>query len=121
MKKEEIILIIGIILCLIWLGSLIFAEGKKRKNVLIAGIIIDIILIVVSRNLSMLLVGLFGGLACGLIPNFGRSIRKYDIAVKEMKSVKNWTVASVIFFIMIFMIMAISYPELEVDFSGIFK
>lgn len=114
MKKEEIMLIIGIVLVLMWLGFVILTKDEKRKNVIIIGILIDIILIFISRNFYMLLIGLIGGLLCGLIPNFGKSVRKYNMAVKEMNGVKNWLIVSIIFFVMMFMMFSIIYPNIKV-------
>ena len=59
-------------------------------------------------------IGLLGGLACGLFPQF-ISVRKYKIAFREMNGVKNWLVVSIIFFVMIFMTMSVASPELIID------
>lgn len=59
----------------------------------------------------MLCVGVLGGLFCGLIPFV--STRKYEIAVQEMKGVKNWVVVCVIFCVMVFMVVAIAYPHIR--------
>ena len=114
MEKREIILIVGIVIASIWLLLCTIMEGKNRKYVIIAGIIIDFVLFIVCRNLEMLLIGLVGGILCGLIPiNPG----KYEIAVRELKGIKNMMLVFAIFFVMMFMIMAIVFPELKVDFS----
>lgn len=114
MERMQAIFLIGIIIGLIWMLLCVIIEGKNRKYVIMAGIIIDLILFIVCRNLEMLLIGLVGGLLCGFIPI---NPRKYETAVEEMKGVKNWVVVSVIFFIMIFMVMAIAWPGIKVDFS----
>ena len=113
MDKTEIILLAGIIIALIWLGLLI--KSDKRKYVILIGIMIDIVLFIICKNWKLLFIGGVGGLACGLIPNLGKR-RNYEIAVQEMKGVKNWLVVSIIFFIMIFMTIAIAYPGLNVEF-----
>ena len=114
MDRTEIMLLVGIIIALIWMGICILFENKKRKYVIIMGIMIDIVLFIICKNCEFLFIGILGGLACGLIPHFGKNLRNYEIAVREMKGIKNWLVVSIIFFIMIFMIIAITYPELNV-------
>ena len=114
MEKREIILIVGIVIASIWLLLCTIMEGKNRKYVIIAGIIIDLVLFIVCRNLEMLLIGLVGGILCGLIPiNPG----KYETAVRELKGIKNLVLVCVIFCVMLFMVMAIAWPGLKVDFS----
>jgi len=114
MDKAEIVLLAGIITSLVWLGICIILEDKKRKITIIIGALIDIVLFAICRNSEMLFVGVLGGLACGVIPGFGSRLRKYETAVREMKGIKNWLVVSIILFIMIFMVMAIAYPELDI-------
>lgn len=114
MGKNEIILLVGIIIALIWLMACILIEGKGRKYVIMIGIVVDVVLFIVCRNWGMLLFGVIGGLLCGLVPGFGSSRWKYENAVREMKGVRNWVVVSIIFFVMIFMTMAIAYPEVRI-------
>lgn len=116
MEKSDIIFIAGLIIALIWLFSCIFIEGKNRKYVIILGIMMDVVLFAICKNCEMLFIGLSGGLACGLIPQL-TSVRKYKIAVREMKGVKNWLLVSIIFFIMIFMTISVAFPEIIVDFG----
>ena len=108
----DIILIGGIIVAAIWLVVCLFLEGKKRKYVIMAGILIDLVLLIICRNGQMLCVGVLGGLFCGLIPFV--STRKYEMAVQEMKGVKNWVVVCVIFCVMLFMVVAIAYPHIRI-------
>lgn len=108
----DIILIGGIIVAAIWLFVCLFLEGKKRKYVIRAGILIDLVLLIICRNGQMLCVGVLGGLFCGLIPFV--STRKYEMAVQEMKGVRNWVVVSVIFCVMLFMVVAIAYPHTRI-------
>lgn len=81
--------------------------------IILVGAVIDIILFAICQNAERLLVGLLGGLACGLIPCL-ISGRKYRRAVDEMHGKKNWTVVSVIFFVMVFMLISIAFPSVEV-------
>lgn len=108
MEHGEFIFIIGIVIAVIWMLLCILMEGKKRTYVILAGAIMDIILFVICRNVELLLVGLLGGLACGLIP-FLISGRKYRMAVDEMHGKKNLTIVTVIFFVMVFMLIAIAF------------
>lgn len=114
MEKTEIILLVGIIIALIWLGACIVIEGRNRKYVIVTGIIIDAVLFIVCRSWGMLFFGVIGGLLCGLVPGFGSSLRKYETAVRELKGVRNWVAVSVIFFVMIFMTAAIAYPGTKI-------
>lgn len=114
MDKSEIILITGIIIPVVWLFFCVFLEGKKRKRAITVGIVLDIILFIICRNSQMLLIGIIGGLVFGLAPGLAGSVRKYKNAVHEMKGIKNFVVVSMIFFVMIFMAIAIAYPGLEV-------
>lgn len=107
----DVILMGGIIVAAIWLFFCLFLEGKKRKYVIRAGILIDLVLLIICRNGQMLCVGVLGGLFFGLIPFV--STRKYEMAVQEMKGVKNWVVVSVIFCVMLFMVVAIAYPHIR--------
>lgn len=113
MEPTEAILLTGIIAASIWIAMCVIIEGRHRRYVIMTGIVIDIVLFIICRNSQLLLVGLLGGLACGLIPSFV-SMRKYETAVKEMNGIKNWVVVSVIFFVMVFMTIAIAYPNLEI-------
>ena len=108
MEQGKLIFIIGIVIAVIWMLLCVLMEGKKRTYVILAGAAIDIILFAICRSAELLLVGLLGGLACGWIP-FLISGRKYKMAVDEMHSKKNWTVVSVIFFVMVFMWIAIAF------------
>lgn len=113
MERADVILLAGIIVALIWMAVCFFIEGKNRKYVIMAGILIDLVLLIICRNGQMLCVGVLGGLMCGLLPGFV-SARKYEMAIQEMKGVKNWVVVSIIFFIMVFMVVAIAYPHIRI-------
>lgn len=111
MERSDVILLAGTIAGLIWMGACVIIEGKNRKYVIIAGAMIDIVLLVICRNCGMLFIGVLGGLFCGLF-GFFYSARKYETAVREMKGVKNWVIVCIIFFVMLCMTMSIAYPEL---------
>ena len=113
METKDIILILGIVLACIWMLACILMEGKARKYVIIAGVVLDAILFAVSRNCELLLGGVVCGLAIGLLPTLV-SRRKYDAAVCEMRGVKNWTGVAVIFAVMIFLVIALAYPEMKI-------
>lgn len=113
MDRIEIMLLAGIITAIIWMGVCLVMEGKNRKYIIMIGIMIDIVLFIICKNCEMLFVGILGGFLCGLVPGFG-DLRKYELAIREMKGVKNWTVVSIIFFVMIFMTIAIAYPGLTI-------
>lgn len=120
MDKREIMLLTGIIIASLWLFLCIFLEGRKRRYVIIAGILADLVLFLLCRNFEMFFIGVAGGLICGLVPGFGGNLRKYDTAVQELHGRKNWVMVSVILFIMFFMVMSIAYPEIKVDFTNLF-
>ena len=109
MDKAEIVFISGIIGAVIWLGFCFFIEGKKRNIVIAIGILIDIVMYVISPNEYLLLAGVLGGFACGLIPCLV-SVRKYNSAVREMKG--KWVIVSVILFVMFFFFFSVAFPEL---------
>jgi len=102
MEQGKLIFIIGIVIVVIWMLLCVLMEGNKRTYVILAGAVMDITLFAICRSAELLLAGLLGGLACGWIP-FLISGRKYKMAVDEMHGKKNWTIISVIFFVMIFM------------------
>lgn len=120
MDKREIMLLTGIIIASFWLFLCVIMEGRKRRYVILAGILADFVLFSLCRNVEMFLIGVAGGLICGLVPGFGGSLRKYDTAVRELNGRKNWVMVSVILFIMFFMVISVAYPEIKVDFSNIF-
>lgn len=116
MEVKDIILISGIVVAGIWLGVCVVIEGKARKWAIIAGALLDIIFFAICKNCDFLMVGMLGGLACGIIPVVSR--RKHQQAVKEFHGVWNWTVVSVIFFVMIFMVIALVYPNIRIEWGN---
>lgn len=72
----------------------------------------DIVLLLICKNVKMLFCGILGGLLGGLVPGLGGSLGKYDTALKELKGVGNFVIVLIIFCIMLFMIATIAYPEL---------
>lgn len=110
MDKSEIIFLIGIIIALVWLGLCILIGDKKRKYTIIIGIIIDVILFIICKSYKMLLIGILGGLVFSLIPNFINR-RKYDIAINLMNDKKSFVIVSIIFFVMVFMVLGITFLE----------
>lgn len=116
MDKREIMLLTGIIIASFWLFLCVFMEGRKRRYVIITGILADLVLFLICKNVEMFLIGAVGGLICGLVPGFGGSLRKYDTAVRELNGVKHWALVSIILFVMFFMVISIAYPEFKVSF-----
>lgn len=116
MEKADVILIAGIIIALIWLGFFVMLEGKKRFYVGWIGVAIDVVLFLFCRNTQLLCLSVIGGALMGLIPGLGGSVWKYERAVRQMNGIKNWVVALMIFFVMIFMSIAIAYPGLRIEF-----
>ncbi len=114
MDREEIIIYTGIGTAVIWLITCVIMEGKGRKYAVMAGLIIDIILFLISPKYDFLLVGILGGVAIGVIPFY--PIR-YKTAVSEMKGVGNFVVVCIIFCIMILMTVSIANPELSITFG----
>lgn len=113
MERREMVLLAGIIMAVIWLGMCVLFEGKKRKYVIIAGGIIDLVLFLICRNGVMLFYGVLGGLVVGLIPGLGGSLQKYDTMIKELNGKKNSVIVMIIFFIMMLMLMVIAFPEIN--------
>ncbi len=113
METIDYWLIAGIVMPCIWLGACIIIEGKNKKIVVNTGIVIDLILFLICRNYELLFFAVLGGLACGFFPGLV-SARKYEVAVKELNGVKNWVKVSIIFFVMIFMAIAIIYPDVNI-------
>lgn len=112
MERREVLLVAGIIMALIWLGIYMILKGKKRKYVIIAGCIIDLVLFLICKNGVMLFFGIIGGLLGGLLPGLGGSLSKYYTVVKELKGVANLVIAMIIFCSMIMMVIASTYSEL---------
>lgn len=110
------LIIAGVIAALIWLGCCALIEGRNRKYVILTGVIIDVVLFAICRNYILLLCGLAGGLLCGLGVG-AKSRKKYETAIREFRGVRNWIVASMILFVMIFMCIAIACPDMEIVFG----
>lgn len=103
MKTTDIILFIGFGMALIWGGLYTGTYGKKNTYLIWAGVIIDIILWVVSRNLLALFGGILTGIAVGsLIEGFNALFRKMGIRREEyyMQGWKNWVFFSIITIVM---------------------
>jgi hypothetical protein len=100
MKLTDIIIFIGFGMTLVWSGLYTGTEGKKKTYLIWAGVIIDIILWAVSRNLIALFGGILMGIAVGsLIEGFNVLFRKMGIRGREkyiMQGWKNWVISSVI-------------------------
>lgn len=116
MEKSKTLLLAGIIVALIWLGMCMIIEGKKRKYVIIAGCIMDLVLFLICKNGGMLFFGVLGGLLVGLVPGLGGSLEKYNIAIKELNGVGNFVIVMIIFCSMILMSATIAYPQLKFKF-----
>ncbi len=113
MDRTEIIICTGIGVAVIWLITCVIIEGKGRKYVIMAGLIIDIILFLICRNLDFLLAGVLGGVAMGVIPIYPI---KYQTAISEVKGVGNFIVVCIIFCTMILLSVSIANPGLSIVF-----
>lgn len=113
MDKNEIIIFSGIGMALIWLLACVIIEEKKRRNVIIAGVVIDIVLFLICRKCDFLLAGILGGFIFGLLP---LSPAKYKNAVMEFHGVRNLVKIFIIFYVMILMAVGIAYPEVHFTF-----
>ncbi len=105
MKLTDIILFIGFGMALAWGGFYVWMEGKKRTYVIYAGIIIDIILLAIGRNLLALFGGVLAGIIIGSVKEGGNVLfRKIGVRGKRdrmvMQGWKNWVIVSVITFVM---------------------
>lgn len=104
MKTTEIIIAIGFGMALLWGGFYVWFEDDKKKKtyVLWAGVIIDVVLWAVSRNLVALFGGILAGTAVGsLKEGFNCLFRKMGIRDRRlMYGWKNWVILSVITFVM---------------------
>lgn len=110
MKTTDIIIAVGFGMALIWGGLFTGTEGKKKTYLIWAGVIIDIILWAVSRNLVALFGGILMGIAVGsLIEGFNVLFRKMGIRREEylMTGWKNWVISSVITTVMMLSMIAI--------------
>lgn len=113
MNKVDIIVIIGIIVACIWIMMYILIEDdKKRKIILAVGVIFDIVLYLIGKNTDFLLAGIVSGIVFSFIP--GRSKRSYENAIKNTKGFKNYMAVFVIFTVMIFMLVSIAYPDMQI-------
>lgn len=113
MDRTEIIIAAGIGAALIWLVTYVIMEGKRRKYVVIAGLVIDMALFIICKKCDLLLVGIAGGFVVGLIPFYPE---KYKRAVGEVKGTWNFVAVCIIFCVMIFMAIGIANPELTIAF-----
>ena len=114
MNKEDIIVIGGIVIACIWLMLYILIEDiNKRKIILLVGVIIDVILFLIGKNIGFLLAGIIGGIIFSFIP--ARSMQKHKNAINEAKGIKNFMAIVVVFFVMILMFMSIAYPNVEIE------
>ena len=110
MKTTDIIIAVGFGMALIWGGLYTGTYGKKNTYLIWGGVIIDLILWVVSRNLLALFGGILMGIAVGsLIEGFNAIFRKMGIRREEyyMQGWKNWVVFSIITIVMMLSTIAI--------------
>lgn len=113
MEAKDIIFISGIVVACIWLMVSILCDGKARTYVNLFGVLVDVILFMICQKVDFLAVGVIGGLICGIFPIMRR--HKYQKAVEEFQGVWKWTIVSVIFFVMIFMVMALANPNVTIQ------
>lgn len=110
MKTTDIVLFIGFGMAFLWSGFYTGTKGKKNTYIIWGGVIIDLILWVVSRNLLALFGGILTGIAVGsLIEGFNAIFRKMGIRREEyyMQGWKNWVVFMVITIVMMVSTVAI--------------
>ena len=103
MKTTDIIIAVGFGMTLVWSGLYTGTKGKKNICLIWAGVMIDIILWAVSRNLVALFGGILMGIAVGsLIEGSNVLFRKMGIRREEyyMQGWKNWVVFSIITIVM---------------------
>ena len=113
MSKADIIVLIGIIVACIWLMTyILIGDDKKRKMILAVGVVVDIVLYLLGRNTDFLLTGIVGGIIFSFFP--GRSKRQHENAIQNTKGFKNYMAVFVIFTVMIFMIVSIAYPDVQI-------
>ena len=113
MSKADIIILIGIIVACIWLMTYILvADDKKRKLILAVGVGVDVVLYLIGKNTDLLLIGIVGGFIFSFFP--GRSKRQYENAIQNTKGFKNYMEVFVVFTVMIFMIVSIAYPDVQI-------
>lgn len=118
MSKTNVILLSGIILACIWLMVyILITDKRKRGRILIIGAVIDTVLYFICKNSDFLLAGIVGGLIIGLVPWFVTG-RKYSIARDETGGTKNLAIITVIFVTMIFMFVALAYPDAKIVLAG---
>ena len=113
MDASNIIFISGVVVACIWLGASILCDGKARTYVNLFGVLIDVILFIICQKIDFLAVGVIGGLICGIFPIMRPY--KYQKAVKEFQGVWKWTIVLVIFFVMIFMVIAVANPNVTLE------
>ncbi len=110
MKTTDIILFVGFGMALAWSGLYTGTKGKKNTCLIWAGVMIDIILWAVSRNLVALFGGILGGIAVGsLIEGSNVLFRKMGIRRQKylMHGWKNWVILSVITWVMMLSMISI--------------
>jgi len=111
MKTTNIIIGIGFGMALIWGGFYVGLEDDEKKKIYViwTGVIIDIILWAISRNLVALFGGILAGIAVGsLKEEFNYLFRKMGIRDRRvMYGWKNWVILSVITFVMMLSTIAI--------------
>ncbi len=112
MEKEALILLGGIVFACIWVFVCTILEQHKRKYMYIIGIFIDVVLFACCRNINFLLVGIVGGILCGLFP-YHRNPSAIHNMLCEFKRLE-LILVFVIFFVMVFMAAAIANPKVKI-------
>ena len=99
-------------MALIWSVLYVCFEDDKKKIIYViwAGVIIDIILLAISRSHLALFGGVLGGIFLGSV-KAGANYISAKVGVRGrhgMQGWKNWVILSIIFFVMMFSALAIA-------------
>ena len=105
MKVADLIVLIGFGMALIWSILYTCLENDKKKIIYViwAGIIIDVILLAISRSQLALFGGVFGGIFLGSV-KAGANYISAKVGLRGrygMQGWKNWVILSIIFWVML--------------------
>lgn len=105
------VLVGGIILSCIWLLATLIVQQKKRKVLMIIGVIADFILLIYTFQWKPFVYGILGGAFAGTI---GIGYKQDELLGlhKQMGVVQTMIIFAIVF-VMIFMSMALAAPDLK--------